>query len=222
MMLPTIDKDGFHDGYLDSSFITEQNAEMVVGIELPSDSITELERAKWNGEAWEIAVDYRRGAWYNPEATDEIHSAASWDDAPPPGWLYWSPGTERVVGSSEALARARILKWTAVKAERERQFAAQAVTTNGIVYRITKDEGNLLKLQEIRRAMNAPAEYLSTWVDDNNVAFSLDQEGLNSLTAQMGMRGQAIFVWSWELRTLIESSGLEALDALDITQGWPT
>lgn len=222
MNVAIIDFDGFFTGYINKEFVSLNNVSRIVEEPCPGDPFTVgLTRWKWTGTAWEEVTDYRRGTWYNPENTSERHEAASWDDAPPAGWVYWAPGEEIVVGASEALQAAKQIRWEKVKEERVRQFSLQASTSNGIKYRISKDENNLMKLQEIRRAGKVPSEFLSTWVDDENTKLSLDQPALDSFTIQMGLRGQAIYTHSWNLRDLIESSSsFEELDLIDIYTGW--
>lgn len=115
MNLPKIDSDGFHTGFLSEEAVNQYNQASVVQTQLPETAIGQFERWRWIENEWVAWPDYRGHSWYNPLATDQVHKAQSFDDAPPEGWVYWAPGENKVVLPAEIEAA----KWKEIRAFRD-------------------------------------------------------------------------------------------------------
>lgn len=114
MMLPTIDTNGFHVGFISESAVNAANSDRVVQNPIPSQELTGGLRWRWVNDSWTQAEDRRGLSWYNPSNTDDVFEAIRFDDTPPAGWILWEPGKNKVAGQQELTNK----KWEEVRRAR--------------------------------------------------------------------------------------------------------
>lgn len=139
---------------------------------------------------------------------------------PGPGFV-WSAPTETWTDVRE-LEEVQAAAWAKIKALRLHYMDVPAVSQNGIKFRIVKDKGNLNDILETRRAAQVPSSILQKWRDEDDVYHYLDQAGLDALVVAMGVRGQAIYDYAWELETLVGAATTkEEVESILQDAVWP-
>jgi len=119
MMYCKIDQDGFYAGQLAEQAVNEHNRYIIVETPLPNAELGQIQSWRWVNNAWVAETDYRGHAWYNPDDVDQVHEAKRFDDAPPAGWSYWTPGQNRVIPQAQLIAK----EWVKVRAKRNQLLA---------------------------------------------------------------------------------------------------
>ena len=156
----TIDDDGFLRGNIRADMVNSYNRHIVVETPLPNDSLADFERWRWVTGVWIKVADLRGHSWYDPLDTTRVHSAKSFDDAPPVGWAYWAPGENPVVTQNEALRR----EWKQVRKRRNTLLSE----TDWVVVRAA-DRGETvpqawrLYRQALREITSQPDPFNITW-----------------------------------------------------------
>lgn len=147
--------------------------------------------------------------------------------AAPSPFHQWDELAERWF-DPRSLAQAKADAWEEIKWHREAAFAARAVSAAGVAYTITKDKGNLAdrraSLEDSIIVGAATEETAIEWRDFDDQVHMMTLFNLRMLAAEMGARGQAIFVRSWVLdQTVKASSTNEEVDLVlaEINEGWP-
>ncbi|MFA5606803.1 MAG: hypothetical protein WDA07_06400 [Leucobacter sp.] len=146
----------------------------------------------------------------------------------PPYLARWDNTLMRWVDLRD-LETIRIAAWEAIKRRREQAFAARAVSSAGIAYAITKDKGNLADRRaslEDSIIVGAATEATKIeWRDFDDESHLLNLFELRLLAAEMGARGQAIFVRSWVLDSAVRAANsngeVEAILMNQLEVGWP-
>lgn len=122
---PTIDADGFLNGSISEAGLNLSTPDGVVFQSIPGTTLQPMQRWRWVNAAWAAVTDHRGHSWYDPEDPDRVHRPATWDDAPPPGWLYWVPSQNQTPSAAAVLRKAKKLKWDQIKEQ------AQAAALGG-------------------------------------------------------------------------------------------
>lgn len=119
MMHNTIDSSGFLDGTINPAAVSERNQHRVVEAAVPDLELTGFERWRWVNDAWVAAEDRRGHCWYNPAQTTETFFAEEFDSMPPSGWVYWTPGENKVITESETIQQ----QWGLIRRKRSALLA---------------------------------------------------------------------------------------------------
>lgn len=125
---PIIDADGFLTGSISEAGLNLSDVQNVVFVSPPGIPLQPLQKYRWESGAWVVRTDYRGHVWYDPDEPDaNQHRPSTWSDAPPAGWLLWSPGQDRTPSAAAVLRKAKADKWSEIKS------AAAAATNGGFV-----------------------------------------------------------------------------------------
>jgi len=119
MMLNTIDELGFLDGTINEVVVNANNEHKVVREDLPELELTGFQRWRWVNGQWVATEDVRGHIWYSPLDPDQEHRPITFDDLPPSGWVYWSPGENKVYPSDLLTQQ----KWAEVRTVRNKLLA---------------------------------------------------------------------------------------------------
>lgn len=114
MMHNTIDSKGFLDGIINAAAVSERNQHRVVETAVPDTALTGFQRWRWVNDTWMAVEDYRGHCWYNPQKTTETFFASDFDSAPPAGWVYWTPGENKLVTQAETIEA----EWVVIRGRR--------------------------------------------------------------------------------------------------------
>lgn len=117
--LQTVDELGFWRGTIRQEAVNDFNRHCVVEDPLPADTLGPFEKWRRQAGAWTKCEDLRGHSWYDPDNTDNVHTAAAFDDAPPAGWAYWAPGESPVRTEAEVTRK----QWDRVRARRTKLLA---------------------------------------------------------------------------------------------------
>ena len=218
---PTVDGDGFLSGSIAAVAVNKRNQHSVVRTQLPTTPLGQFDKWRWVGRAWVAEKDYRGHSWYNPENTGEVHAAERFNDAPPPGWAWWAPGKNRVVGEVEALTRAKDEKWANVK---KRRNAAEYGTLAWEGSTFDADVTSRNRLMGVAMAAQQrggpPAEIM--WRLADNSSRRLTTAQLADVNAALWQRAVDAHTRAAELRSQINAcTSLRDLAQLDAETGWP-
>lgn len=98
-----IDDAGFYCGEINSEYVSESAASMVVAEPLPSESLSGVYKWRWVGGAWVATQDFRGSVWYNPLDTKTVYTPSSFDDVPSTDYVRWEDGVSKPIDEAERL-----------------------------------------------------------------------------------------------------------------------
>lgn len=160
MNFNTIDKDGFLVGTIHPSVVSDLNRNRVVEDSIPEALLGFLERWRWVSGQWIAAVDYRGHSWYNPMHTDQVHDPKAFDDAPPEGWVYWTPGENKVTRPEELVAS----QWALIRSIRDRLLSeSDWVVTKAVELGMSVDLAWSTYRQELREITSQADPFFIQW-----------------------------------------------------------
>jgi hypothetical protein len=120
-----IDAEGFLAGFISDVVVDPLNLDNVIFEPVPDMPLVGMAKWRWQDGAWVARTNVRGHVWYNPEEPDQVHRPTAWDDLPPVGWSYWTPGENPVISEAAQLRRARAKKLD------EMQAAGKAAAISG-------------------------------------------------------------------------------------------
>jgi hypothetical protein len=176
----TIDADGFLSGSMSEVGLNlSNNASNVVFDSPPGLPLGDMQKYRWENGAWAIRTDHRGHSWYDPENPENVHRPASWNDAPPVGWLRWAPGTPQTPSDAAILRKAKADKWQQIKSMAE-SAAAGGFAAGGFNW--DSDLGTQQRMQltwQDMKESDGPASV--TWYTKEGVAKTMTPAQFKSL-----------------------------------------